>query len=530
MKFRLRAPRALAFKIFGAFWIAMTLAGVFLLALETTRTERLISRARAVNGDAVAFYAVSIAKDHEDEQSWEARDFLRDLQTRTGIRAWLFDAQGHELSGYDPKGLRQLQSQTSAFKRLRESAESKRSTVVEPFSEFTLAAHTATAPSGRRYTFVAALPQSRFGPWNASPGVQALRLLAVFVTAGIVSGLMARYLTRFIGTLRATTHRLAQGDWAARVPASIEQQRDELGDLAHDFNVMAQRLETSISEQSRLITAQKRLLADVAHELRSPLARISVALELARDVQSLPTSQEVSTSPGELLTPAHDRIEREVGRLSELIARLLTLSRLESGVQTRDDTPTDIQRLVESVVADANYEASPAKSVVLCEMSESHSEDAYIVRGSPELLRSAVENIVRNAVRHTGASTTVEVILGVERSDEPTAERWKTPDASFLSPPPLSTLPSSFTVVGVRDHGPGVPLEELQEVFRPFYRAGKSRALRDGGAGLGLTIALRAVELHGGQIRACNAEEGGLSVEIRLPIASEEINLAPISA
>ncbi|RYX82043.1 HAMP domain-containing protein [bacterium] len=513
MKHRLRLPRALAFKIFGAFWVAMTLAGVFLLALETSRTERLILRARAINRDAVAFYAVSLAKDHEDPQTSQSRDFLQDLQTRTGIRAWLFDAKGVEVSGYDPSGLRYIKSQAPKFQQLREQSETTPGTSFEPLNGFTLAANTAMAPSGRRYTFVGALPQSRFGPWNATPAVQALRLLAVLVTAGVVSGIVARYLTRSIGTLRATTHRLAQGDWSARVTPSIEAQRDELGDLARDFNLMAQCLETSMSEQSRLIIAQKRLLADVAHELRSPLARISVALELARD------AQEIDSPPSVSLTPAHDRIEREVGRLSELIARLLTLSRLESGVQSRDDTSVDLHHLLESVTADANYEASPNKSVTLQVAPRPTPNDAYVVLGTPDLLRSAVENVIRNAVRHTSVSTTVEVMLSDDSKAESEVARWQeSTESCFVSPAPItSDTTTQFAVITVRDQGPGLPADELREVFRPFYRAGQGRTPRDGGVGLGLSIVLRAIEIHGGQVRVCNAANGGLQVELRLP-------------
>lgn len=506
-------------KIFVAFWVAMTVAGVVLLALETERVRQLQRRARIINGDAVAFYAVSLAKDHEDKHTWEAREFLQDLRSRTGIRGWLFDAQNREVSGHDPAELRRLRSQTGAsvWRELRARAQIGAGTHFEPLSGVTLAAHAARGQSGKVYLFIGALPQSRFGPWNAALGVQILRLLAVLAVAGTVSWILARHLTRPVETLRRATQRLAQGDLSARAAPTAEHQRDELGDLARDFNQMAARLEALMQERERLVEAQKRLLGDVAHELRSPLARLSVALELARDATAL-TSEASSTSTASS-EAAHERIERETGRLNDLISRLLTLSRLESGVQKLEDARIELPTLIASVVADANFEERPTKSAVFVNGAGVRTE--FVMRGTPDLLRSALENIVRNALRHSPEHTEVEVSLRNERGDglNDDSHCWRVGESNcYVSPEPEPV--AAWAIVSVRDQGIGVPSNELREVFRPFYRAGKGRNTREGGAGLGLTIALRAIELHGGQIRACNAEGGGLLVEMRLPLAS----------
>jgi two-component system sensor histidine kinase CpxA len=169
------------------------------------------------------------------------------------------------------------------------------------------------------------------------------------------------------------------------------------------------------------------------------------------------------------------------------------------------------------VAADANFEARPVKSIAFAPRCE-----RCALRGTPELLRSAVENVVRNAVRHTPPSTCVEVTLAREAAGEEAARRWRSDAGRCFVSAPQSAAPGQeeglHAVISVRDWGLGVPEAELSEVFRPFYRAGSGRATREGGAGLGLTIALRAVQVHGGQMRACNAEGGGLLVEARLPL------------
>jgi two-component system sensor histidine kinase CpxA len=257
------------------------------------------------------------------------------------------------------------------------------------------------------------------------------------------------------------------------VNEKLLKRRDEIGHLGRDFNVMAGRIES-------LVEAQRRLLGDISHELRSPLARQGVALGLAR------------RRAGPEATSALDRIEREGERLNELIGQLLALSRLESGTDGLKNVKIDLSGLIQDVVDDADYEArSGNRSVSLV-----NHEPCQLV-GVPELIRSAIENVLRNAVRHTEKGTAVNVSLVAEPDH---GARWAT--------------------IKVRDHGKGVPENTIKEIFRPFYRVEDARDRTTGGTGLGLSIAARAVRLHHGTIKASNAKDGGLVVEIRLPIES----------
>ncbi len=188
-----------------------------------------------------------------------------------------------------------------------------------------------------------------------------------------------------------------------------------------------------------------------------------------------------------------NRIELEADRLNQLIQRLLTISRLESGTDGLRKTTLSLRELVEQVAHDAEYE-TPGRG---CRVTTPAADvaDEFLVEADPDLLRSAVENAVRNATRYTAEGTTVEVRL--ERQQAANGEKE--------------------IIVRVLDSGPGVPDEALQKIFEPFYRLDDARNRQTGGAGLGLSIADRAIRLHGGQLRASNRKEGGLQVEIRIP-------------
>jgi two-component system sensor histidine kinase CpxA len=239
-----------------------------------------------------------------------------------------------------------------------------------------------------------------------------------------------------------------------------------------DFDRMAERIE-------ELMNSQSRLLKDVSHELRSPLARLSVALGLARQ-RANPENE-----------AALNRIEIEADRLNLLIQRLLTISRLESAADGVHKTHLSLRELVENVVHDAEYESGDRK----CRLS-AEPTDEYYVDADPDLLRSAIENVVRNAIRYTAPGTTVEVRLERRIGDG-----------------------GEDIVVRVLDSGPGVPEQDLERIFQPFYRIDDARNRQTGGAGLGLSIADRAIRLHGGRLHASNRPEGGLEVEIRIPAA-----------
>jgi two-component system sensor histidine kinase CpxA len=260
------------------------------------------------------------------------------------------------------------------------------------------------------------------------------------------------------------------------VAPAVGRRRDELADLARDFDRMAERIEA-------LMTSERRLLRDISHELRSPLSRLHVALGLARQ------------QAGDDQRPL-DRIEREAERLNALIGQLLMLARLESGAVEPAREPVDLAAIVRDVAEDADFEVrSRGRAVRVTATCE------CTAIGAPDLLRSAVENIVRNAVRHTLEGTAVEVAM---RMDEPRHVR-----------------------ITVRDHGSGVPEELVPHIFHPFYRVGDSRDRHSGGVGLGLTIVHRTIRLHGGAVRAVNAPDGGLIVEMTLPVDDSRATHAP---
>jgi two-component system sensor histidine kinase CpxA len=303
------------------------------------------------------------------------------------------------------------------------------------------------------------------------PKALAWRLGALVTVVGILSFWLARYLSSPVAPLREATNRLSGGDLSARVEGRVARRRDEIGGLARDFDAMAERI-------GGLVESQQRLLRDVSHELRSPLARLTVALELAR------------SRTGEEAAAALDRIELEAARLDELVSQLLLLERLAAGDADEVPTEVDFAELVAAACADADFEAGGGRRVRL-----DVSDSPLLVTGRPELLRRAVENVIRNGVRHTPQDTAVEVVL---ESD------------------------ASGVRLAVRDRGPGVGGDELARIFEPFYRVSEARERSSGGAGLGLAIAAAAVRTHRGEIGAANHPDGGLVVTIGLPGCAPE--------
>ncbi len=294
-------------------------------------------------------------------------------------------------------------------------------------------------------------------------------LLAALLISGVVCLGLARYLSAPVRRLRTATQELAGGNLGVRV-GGLGLRGDEMGGLSRDFDRMAARLQA-------LIEAQKDLLRDVSHELRSPLARLQAALGLARRRSEGRAAEEL------------DRIEREAERLNELIGQILSLTRLAVEVGERVREPVDLAALVDSIARDAAFEAEQSRRHV-----QVAAHDAVTLVGSPELLYSAIENVVRNAVHYTREETAVEISLALDAEGRE-------------------------AVIVVRDHGPGVGDPYLSRIFEPFFRASESRDRASGGYGLGLAIAKRAVELHGGAIGAENAPDGGLRITIRLPLA-----------
>ena len=342
---------------------------------------------------------------------------------------------------------------------------------------------------GQKFAYVlrGTYPKEVYIPYRE----MAPRLLIGLIVSVLVTFGITMLITRPIGSLREAARQLASGNLRARArwPKGRKNPKsgDELWGLVYDFNEMADRLET-------LVDAQMLLLRDVSHELRSPLARLSVALELAREEAQPGIS-------GAGMDEQLCRIEREAGRLNTLIGQLLSLSHLESTTRLPVMQEIPLVALVKDLLPDMEYEAQRRHCSVVFRQSkklssESKTGPAGEVLGSPELLVRAVENVIRNAIAYTAEGTLVEIDI----FDEVRAA-------------------AKFRVLQVKDHGPGVPEAALQSIFRPFYRLDMARQRSTGGYGVGLAITERAVRLHGGAVTARNAAEGGLIVEMRLPIS-----------
>ena len=290
-------------------------------------------------------------------------------------------------------------------------------------------------------------------------------LLLFSVAGGIFCYFISRYLTKPMYQLGEAAANIADGRLETRVDPSLKNRRDEIAGLARNFDRMAERIEA-------LITGQRRLLGDVSHELRSPLSRLMVALSM------------VKNGPAEETSDNLERIGLEARRLDTLIGQLLALTRIDSGLDRDAPARFDLTNLLQEVANDSDFEARARNRRVVIKQA-----DPCTVSGFEELLRSALENVVRNAVRYTAEGTAVEISLAAL---------------------------SSQALVQVRDYGPGVPENMLPEIFLPFRRVANGNS---DGAGLGLAIAERAVNVHGGTVRATNSPEGGLIVEIGLPLA-----------
>ena len=452
--------RSLFLKIFLSFWLALALSVVLAI---------LVTLAMRPQRDSATWEALRAKALTEAVQAYEqggepvVREYLEDLEQSHHVRAFLFDEQGNELS--------QRPAPPWAERIARGRAMRRPPGFWAKWMPERFMRQSTTGASGRPFTLVIELPPGPrlfFGPH----GVPGLGLLIAIVSSGVVSYVLARYLTAPVVRLRTATQQLAAGDLTARAEAPPKRRRDEIAELVRDFNGMAARLED-------LVNAQNRLLNDVSHELRSPLARLNVALGLARQ-RTGPEAQ-----------GALERIEREAERLNELIGRLLAIARLESGEEAIQKSAVNLEEMLHEICKDADFEAQNRNCRVKCVIA-----DACIVMGHAGLLHSAIENVVRNATRYTREGTEVEIRLE------------KAQDAK-----------GSEAVVRVTDSGPGVPEETLHKLFRPFYRLDDARNRQTGGVGLGLAITERTVRLHGGRVKAANRPQGGLIVEIRLPLA-----------
>ena len=294
-----------------------------------------------------------------------------------------------------------------------------------------------------------------------------LLLICAMLVSGLLCALLAWSLLRSIRQLQRAANRMSTGDLTARV-GSASERGDEIGQLGKDFNHMSEQVE-------KLLNSQKRLLADISHELRSPLARLQVAIGIAQQ-----QDEQGDLNPA---TKQLERIEKEAQQIEQMLEQLLKLSRLEAQQQAPHSEPIELTQLLGELVENAQFEAQGMNKEVEISMCEEAK-----IEGDPALLASAFENVIRNAVKY--CSTKVQVFVCQQ---------------------------SASIVVEVKDDGPGVPEAKLAEIFVPFYRLSESRTRLSGGVGLGLAISQQAIRFHQGTIEAQNQPEGGLQICISLP-------------
>jgi two-component system sensor histidine kinase CpxA len=417
--------------------------GTFVLSLVAFwAISRTLERRGPPRGDPFSGLMTMVEEDarraYEEGGSEGLTAYLKRIDARLPGQHYLTDARGRDLAcGSDRSDLlRRGQAPPEPLRRVGD--------------RFIMIAR----PCDPRYRFISVVK-----PWFQPPTILPY-YGAIVVVIGLMGSVLAGHLAAPLRRLRLVVDRFGRGDLTARMDSA---RRDEIGELSRAFDEMADRIET-------LLSAERRLLQDVSHELRSPLTRLDVAVDLA------------------LTSPDRDallgRIKRDIGRLSVLVNELLQLTRAEGDPSEREQEEIRLDDLLHDLADECAIEAQANGSGLVLRKASSCS-----IRGERELLRRAVENIIRNAIRHEPEGSAVEIAL--------------------------ETGADSVIIV-VRDHGPGVPEELLDAIFEPFFRVEGHRSRASGGVGLGLAIARRAVNLHGGTISARNAGPG-LAVAITLP-------------
>ena len=448
--------RSLLIRIFVSFWLIIMITIVAAAAIGYSYAER--ARAAMQNfevGDAMLAASAALREDgHEGLSAW-----LESQPAVTASLVYVLDGSGEDLLGRalpTPivmamrrfSGARFPRPPTREFRNLRPA---------RPFTQL-------IGPDDRVYTFFVLPPQGIVGRWLADRGGLFIVILALVVSTAI-SYLLARAISKPIRRFRESAVAIADGNLDTRVAEHVGTRRDEIGLLAQDFDRMADELQ-------RAWLRQTELTRNVSHELRSPLARLRVALELAR------------RKAGDLAE--FEKIDAETERIDELIGQILEFSRLDADPHEAR-TEIDLDELVRSVVDDVRYEYGrndrEARITIQCNTS-------CVVHGYAGALRSAVENVVRNAMQHNPADGGVDVNVGVD---------------------------ATHALITVQDQGGGVPDNELDSIIEPFYRSTSDRDDSSSGTGLGLAIASRAIAMNDGAIVVRNVADG-LGVEIRVPL------------
>jgi signal transduction histidine kinase len=449
---------SLYWRIFLSFWLALALILVGTVSVVVNgEQQRRFSRAWTQRAEIYA----QATQTFESGGANALRDWLKGMhRADNSAPIFITDTSGQEMLGRSiPDYLREPPERLAA----------SHDVLLHPTLKGIGGPLVLVGPDARTYHVI--VGPLRAGPHLFGelemPAVSTATLVIALVVSAVVCFFLARYLVLPVDQLRRATRQIASGDLDVRVSPKLKGRHDELGLLASDLDTMSERVRN-------LLELKQQLLRDVSHELRSPLARLQLALSLARREEGSGVERHLA------------RIGCEADRLEELIARTLKLARLERPMQGIERTQVDVAELLTNIVADVAIEADAHGCSVALETAR-----PLEVNGDPELLRSALENVIRNAVRYAPAGS--KVGIDARRGDGRRIE------------------------VIVRDHGPGVPEKDLELIFEPFYRVDAARNRAVGGDGLGLAIAARAVAIHGGTIQARNLGSGGLAVQLSLP-------------
>ncbi|MBD9414736.1 HAMP domain-containing histidine kinase [Pseudomonas sp. PDM16] len=437
--------RSMFWRIFASFWLAVALVSGLSLLLS-----------RALNQDAwvlshhpaLANLAERWSQTFEEQGTDAAQRLLEKRKKRFRVDTQVLDDNGQNLvSGTFPARAAAYEARQSNDKRL-------------PWRRLT---EEYTSPSGETYLFIYRIPHPELMEWHRGSlfwPISALGIALIVLTA--ISILLTLSITRPLGRLRSAVHDLGQTAYQQHSLERLSNRSDEFGVLAQDFNRMGSRLQD-------LIGSQRQLLRDVSHELRSPLARLRVALALAERAEPAQREQ------------LWGRLTQECDRLEALIGEILALARLDADPGAPQ--PVDLHRLIDQLRADAALGAPDHELVI--RMHDHPSEFS----GWPDMLARALDNLIRNALRFSPAGSPVEVDIKQD---------------------------SGQLLIAIRDHGPGAPPELLEHLGEPFFRAPNQAAP---GHGLGLAITRRAAERHGGRLLLTNHPEGGFIATLELPLA-----------
>ncbi|TDO99038.1 HAMP domain-containing sensor histidine kinase [Marinomonas balearica] len=416
-----------------------------------------------ISDERLGEIGIVLVKEYEALGVRALRDKVRDIEAELNGRIYLYQENGRPLLRPLPRDPRGGPEEGVLPENVRQE-EGKREPpddLGRPFSDFVRSQFVPIiGVSDAQYLLIY---RSHPEPPPLAPAViLGFSVLGLLVSSAILSYWL---LSPLLG-LQRKVRSLGFGETNARMEGGLIKRHDMIGDLAREFNDMAERIDL-------LLSSKERLMRDVSHELRTPLARIEVALTIAEDKRGSDSQQSYL-----------DRIRRELHELDELIGQVLTLSRLEAGSLKKETI--DFQSWLDEIVDDVSFE-SQLKGIEIVKEGELPVE----LFGDALQLRHALENVLRNACFYTGENGTVRIVSDVE---------------------------SDYALVSIIDSGTGVPEDMLEKIFHAFFRSSSARESNTGGYGVGLTIAKRIVQAHGGVISAKNVTSGGLRVDFRLPL------------